>query len=115
MRAGMRGRPRKHVEEFWVWEEAVNDETFVHELVDFLESTTPLLQKVGHATTQDLESLHANIGRARPKSQHFASNNSARFEIAIGRKNESHFDTKLLRSISSESLSSDSIGRTLRR
>lgn len=108
VRAGMKGRPRKHVEEFWVWEEAVNDETFVHELVDFLESTTPLLQKVGHATTQDLESLHANIGRTRPKSQHFASSNSARVEIAIGRKNDPHFDTKLLRSISSESLSSDS-------
>ena len=52
--------------------------------------------------------MHANIGRKRPKSQHFASNNSARFEIAIGRKNDPHFDTKLLRSISSESLSSDS-------
>ena len=52
--------------------------------------------------------MHANIGRTRPKSQHFASSNSARVEIAIGRKNDPHFDTKLLRSISSESLSSDS-------
>ena len=45
MRAGMRGRPRKHVEEFWVWKETVNNETFVHKLFDFLESTTPYFKK----------------------------------------------------------------------
>ena len=109
MQQGKRGRPKINQEEFWIWNEAREDSTFMDELILFLDSTTPLIQKVSHATTQDLESLHANIGRTRPKTHYFAASNDARVEIAIGKKNDIHFESKLLKDICSDSLSSESL------
>ena len=84
------GRPKKKRGEFWVWKEAIEDPTFFDELFEFLKSTTPFIKKVGQIDTQDLESLHANIARTRPKMHHFGPGNDARVEIAIARINDIH-------------------------
>ena len=44
-----KGRPKLHKDEndnFWIWEEAVEDPTLLEELDLFLESTTPLVEKL---------------------------------------------------------------------
>ena len=83
-----KGRPKLHKDEndnFWIWEEAVEDPTLLEELDLFLESTTPLVEKVGKVTTQSNESLNASIARKRPKNQHFGKSNSVHAELAIRR------------------------------
>ena len=105
------GRPpkAKPKEAFWVWEYAVNDESYLHELEEFLRVTTPLVEKVSKITTQINESINSSITRYRDKDNHFTVSNDARALLAIGKTNDYHFESHIIDENLQDSISQEAI------
>lgn len=104
------GRPRKRKgenDDYWVWEEAVKDNSLVTKLDGFLNKTTDLVKQTGVCRTQDNESVNANIRRFMPKNKVFSASSEARASIAIGMKNDIHFESNLIQKICPNSISSN--------
>lgn len=101
--------PKKHSHEYWVWEWAVNDESYYHELEEFLAVTTPLIKKVTKTTTQDNESINSKIAHYRDKDANFTVSNESRAAAAIGCKNDVHFESNIISEILKERISQKAI------
>ena len=105
-----KGRPpKKEPKDFWVWEWARNDESYYHELEEFLAVTTPLVKKVTKTTTQDNESINSKIAHYRDKDANFSVSNDARAAAAVGCKNDFHFETRIIGEILKENISQKAI------
>ena len=105
------GRPfkTKPKEEFWVWDWAVNDESYFHELDEVLSITTPLVEKVSNKPTQINESINSSISSYRDKDNHFTVSNDARSSLAIGKTNDYHFESHIVDEILQEHISQEAI------
>lgn len=103
-----RGRPRKKdskKESFWEWEAGKKDDELKKSLEVFLVKNTDLVVKTGTAQTQVNESINAMATKVLPKNKVFNNTSKARLAVAIGRKNDSNFDSKLLKSTCSDYIS----------
>ena len=90
------GRPKKKTS-YWVWKEALNDELLQEHLKTFLEDTTPRLKNISQGSTQANESLNASIARHCPKFRNYTVTAPARIAMAIGKKNEAHFESEFMK------------------
>ena len=102
------GRPKKftdHNNSFWEWEQGKTNDQFQKELDKFLAKNTPLIRETGTVRTQDNESLNSMISKTIPKNKVFHTSNEARAAIAVGRKNDPYFDSKILNKICPGSIS----------
>ena len=106
-----RGRPSKkpNKTEFWVWEWAIREESYSHELEEFLAVTTPLIQKVSKSSTQDNESINSKIAHYRDKDANFTVSNDARAAAAIGSKNDIHFESRIIGDILKDQISQQAL------
>lgn len=95
------GRPKKFADKdsYWEWEQGKNNEEYQKVLDKFLDKNTPLLRQTGIVRTQDNESLNSMICRTIPKNKVFHTSNEARAAIAIGRKNDPHFESNILNKV----------------
>ena len=105
------GRPfkTKPKEEFWVLDWAVNDESYFHELEEFLMVTTPFLEKMSNKTTQINESINSSNAHYRDKDNHFTVSNYARSSLAIGKTNDYHFESHIVDEILQDHISQEAI------
>ena len=102
-----RGRPRdvKEKNDYWVWKEGKDDPKTKQYLDNFLLVTTPLIEKTEIHRTQANESLNADISNRAPKNKFFTVSNEARAAIAVGSKNNPHFQTELIQTICPNAIS----------
>lgn len=102
------GRPKKRKadnESYWTWDEGIRDSKLAEKLDTFLSNTCDLVKQTGKAHTQNNESINANIRRLAPKHKVFSNSNEARAAIAIGIKNDHHFESRLIEKVCPKSIS----------
>ncbi|KAK8884811.1 hypothetical protein M9Y10_043931 [Tritrichomonas musculus] len=78
---------------------------FKKSLEIFLVKNTDLVVKTGKAQTEVNESINAMATKVLPKNKVFNITSKARLAVAICRKNDSNFDSKLLKSTCSDYIS----------
>lgn len=103
-----RGRPRKydqHINGFWEWDVAKNDQYMKDSLENFLKENKDLVRMTSVHKTQRNESLNAMIAQVTPKNKIFNKTKESRSAIAVGRMNEPNFDSNLIKDLCPNKLS----------
>lgn len=95
------GRPKKNQgkNQFWTWEEAIDDKSLKAPLDDFLKENIKLVRNTGIVRTQHNESANAMMTQVLPKNKVFNTNNEPRSAVAVGRKNNHNFDSDLIQKL----------------
>ncbi|KAK8881826.1 hypothetical protein M9Y10_044462 [Tritrichomonas musculus] len=95
------GRPKKNQgkNQFWTWEEAIDDKSLKAPLDDFLKENTKLVRNTGIVRTQHNESANAMMTQVLPKNKVFNTSNEPRSAVAVGRKNNHNFDSDLIQKL----------------
>ena len=107
-----RGRPRKSIngeKQYWIWDAAVQDSSFLEELKIFLESFLPQIRSIGQNSTQINESINHKISFTRPKQRSFTASSPTRASFAVGCINDYHFPSKMIEELCPNSISAKAL------